>query len=102
MPKQSNLLWNYFSKSVSDGDKVATCIKCKATFVLKDSSTSSMRYHIKSKHPLDFADMQRNQADLERLNLAELEQVKASAKELDEVYGKVLIFIIRFNHHYSF
>ncbi len=92
MPRQSPVLWNYFTKSVTDGDRVATCNKCKCEFNIVDGSTSTIRYHLKSKHPLDFAEMQRTQATMERQRTDELKQIKESAKDLDNAYGKFFNF----------
>ena len=50
--KQTSLVWDYFTEK---GDWV-TCIKCPKTYKLAtaQSSTQPLRYHLKTKHNVDF------------------------------------------------
>ena len=50
--KQTSLVWDYFTEN---GDWV-TCIKCPKAYKLATakSSTQPLRYHLKTKHSVDF------------------------------------------------
>jgi len=47
-------IWNYFTKTGKDSSK---CNRCDHPCQLKDSSTSSMRYHLRAKHPQLFSEL---------------------------------------------
>jgi len=52
-------IWNYFTKEGKDSSK---CNRCDHPCNLPDSSTSSMRYHLKAKHPQLFLELTKLEA----------------------------------------
>ena len=47
-------IWNYMELTKPD---VATCLTCKDTFKYRASTTSNLIKHLRTKHPLDYAEM---------------------------------------------
>lgn len=66
-----SLLWQYFDKSGAGNTSV--CKKCKKS-IKSCGNTTNLRNHLKAKHPLLFAEMQ-------RINLADS---KSSEKNDDD------------------
>ena len=47
-------IWNYMELSESD---VTVCLTCKDTFKYTGSTTSNLIKHIRTKHPLEYAEL---------------------------------------------
>lgn len=96
MVRPTNLLWNYFVKEVRSGVGYGVCIACQDALKLPDGSTGSIRHHLKSRHPLKFAEMQRLQAESQRQKTDELLVMADAQKELNSVMGKSNYLLIIF------
>ena len=60
MSTQHSHVWDYFNKTVEDRQTIARCKLCRSgVFKLTQGSTSGMRHHLKSRHPIMFATMMR-------------------------------------------
>ena len=91
MVRPTNYLWNYFDRQVRGDIKYGVCKSCQDALKLPDGSTGSIRHHLKTRHPLQFAEMQRLQAGAERQRTDELLEVAESQTQLNEAKGKHFI-----------
>ena len=57
MPKSNNAFWTFFDKEIVPqfSYSLTVCKKCGQKMKMQQLSTSSARYHPKTKYPLDFA-----------------------------------------------
>ena len=91
MPKQATLFWNYFTKK----GECAICKKCGASLKMSQASTSSARYHLRTKHPLTYSELTKLEAAVVVKKTEEAKEVAEANKVMDAAYGKfsLLIFI---------
>ena len=94
MVRPTNYLWNYFDKLERSGVKYGVCKSCQDTLKTTQGSTGSLRHHLKSRHPSQFSEMQRMQAEAERQRTDQLLEVAESQTQLNTVKGKHFIYII--------
>ena len=58
------------------------------------SSTSGARYHLKAKHPLDFARLTKLKAEQEEKRAEDLKEIQEAAVHLDEAQDKVALYTL--------
>ncbi|XP_065679069.1 uncharacterized protein LOC136093761 [Hydra vulgaris] len=88
MPIKATILWNYFNKVTVSGVKCRECKKCQIQIKLTDGFTSGIRYHLKTKHPTDYATMLRAQIELERQREEDIKEITEAAFELNDAYNQ--------------
>ena len=88
MVRPINYVWNYFDKQVKSGAKYGICKACLEPLKMTDGSTGSIRHHLRSRHPLQFAEMQLLQAAAERQKKDELLEVVEAQTQLNVAKGK--------------
>lgn len=97
MPRTCPTLWNFFTKiEEPNKEPYAKCKKCGVLIKMAQSSTSGARYHLKTKHPLQFADLTREMAEVKRTRAEELKEVQDAEQDLDNANGKNLTKISYF------
>jgi len=95
MPKSSNAFWNFFTKETpADSPPLACCKKCGQKIKMYQSSTSTARYHLKTKHPLEFAKLTNMQADAEDARAEEMSEIRKATQKLDEAQDKVALYTL--------
>ncbi len=67
MPSASHI-WTYFEKVDEEESKFGKCKKCSVKLRSNKSSTSSLRYHLKHIHPIQFAELIRNETTKRKLH----------------------------------
>ena len=63
---------------------LAVCKKCDQKMKVQQSSTSSAKYHLKTKHPLDFAKLTKLTAEQEEKRAGDLKKIQKATVYLDE------------------
>ncbi|XP_065647281.1 uncharacterized protein LOC136077010 [Hydra vulgaris] len=80
---KATILWN-FNKVTVSGVKCGECKKYQIRIKLTDGSTSGIRYHLKTKHPTDYAKMLRAQIKLGRQRKEDIKEITEAAFELND------------------
>ena len=96
MLKSNNAFWNFFDREIVPklDYPLAVCKKCGQKLKMQQSSTSSARYHLKSKPPQDFAKLTKLMAEREEKRAEDLKEIHEATVGLDEAQDKVA--------HYTF
>ena len=99
MPKSNNALWTFFDKEVVPEFNylLTVCKKCGQKKMPKSenatqSSTSSVKHHLKTKHPFDFAKLTKLTAEQEEKRAEDLKEIQEATVHLNEAQEKVALY----------
>ena len=78
MPKFNNPFWTFFDLEVvaEFNYSLAVCEKCGQKMKMQQSSTSSATYHLKTKHPMDFAKLTKLTAEQDEKRAEDLKKIQ--------------------------